>query len=156
MIGMHGAMLCGAFDAGNEVENEVEVEEDVEEDDDLEKEIKINTKFQKAENEKTDIEKSPYVSKTLLTPALVPPGYSSLLGTESSSSSSRSRNGRPSAVLQLTVEASIVMFSGKVIILRTFFLEFVVLRFHLFIIFLSFFLFIDVNQNIFSSMLILL
>jgi hypothetical protein len=120
MIGMHGAMLCGAID-GDEVENEVE--EEVEEDDDLENKIKINTESQKAENEKIDIENSPYVPKTLLTPVLVPPGYSSPLGTESSSSSSRSRSGRPSAVFQLTVEASIVMISGTVIILRAFFLK---------------------------------
>ena len=143
MIGMHVAMLCGAIDDGNEVENEVEVEEEVEEDDDLEEEIKINTKFQKAENEKTDIEKSQYVPKTLLTPVLVPPGYSSPLGIEtsssSSSSSSSSRNGRPSAVFQLTVEASIVMLSGTVIILEKkilnssdIFLIYVILRFYLF------------------------
>ena len=111
MIGMHGAMLCGAIDGDDvekEVENEVEVEEEVEEDD--------------------DTENSPYVPKTLLTPVLVPPGYPSPLGTESSSSSSRSRNGRPSAVFKLTVEASIVMLSGTEIILKTFCRKYVVLR----------------------------
>ena len=138
MIGMHVAMLCGAFDVGNEVdnevENEVEEEEEVEEDNDPEKEMN-----RKAENEKTDKENSPYVPKTLLTPVLVPPGYSSPLGTESSSSSSSSRNGRPSAVFQLTVEASIVMLSGTVIILEKkilnssdIFLIYVILRFYLF------------------------
>ena len=139
MIGMHGAMLFGAIDVGDEVENEVE---------EVEEEMNIKTRTENKVNEKwfetlpnstfssslpnnsknvskdfkdttplknfqkTEIEKSPHVTKVVLTSVLVPPTYPPPLGIESSSSSSRSGSGRPSAIFQLTVEASIVMFSG--------------------------------------------
>ena len=136
MIGMHGAMLCGAIEVENVVENEVVIKNSVNENlfentsnspslsnnlinlTENVKSVTLIKSFQIIENEnenekgneKTEIGKFTYVSKLSPTPSIVPPApaFSSPLGGDN-------YPGRPSAVFQLAVEASVVMISGFII-----------------------------------------
>ena len=128
MIGMHGAMLCGATEVEDDVKEVIEVgKEKIQNkvNQDLSQSIGNTSCFSNTSitipedlrsakptktsqiigNEKTEIEKFTYVPKLSPTPSVVPPAYSPTIDGDM-------HPNRPSAIFQLAVEASIVMISG--------------------------------------------